>query len=338
MHRSSLIFGALTLMITVLSSCVEDVGESITLYVNRPVGAKLFLGLDSRPEDRDKIWIDLNENGKKDRGEGVTSFYGADTPPSAGEPSCGEFGEYIISGTRISVHGPVTVLVCNSGAIYEMDLSQCSSLRTLVCQHNHLKVLDLSANVNLTSLDCEDNKLSALDLTNNPLLSHLNVTDNRLKDIDLRSNQRLLSLTCVGTDIEHLDLSENKELSVLVISSNRLNQLDLSQNSRLTRLTCVREDIPTLDLTNNTALAYLRCHNCLLSALDISSEAPISSLFISDNKLEKAALEAIFENLSSSPGVFCIEGNPGGNVVDRTGVFSKGWAELSKKELAESDL
>ena len=320
-------------------ACTQQRHETITFETSRPDGAELFLGIDADVQDRDQIWIDLNDNGTKDQGEEVTAFYHDNTMASTeGKASEKVFGEYVVSAQKITIHGPVKTFVCTSSAITDIDLSQAPSLRTLSCQHNQIKTLDLSTNILLDTLDCEGNRLSDIDLSPIPALTVLNVTGNKLKNLDLGHSTKLSTLRCGGTELTDLDLSKNEELSTLILTGNGLTRLDLSRNPALSKLICIGEKIGSLDLRHNKALSYLRCHYCPLTSLDISPELSISHLFVSDNALGQDELEKLFGSLPGTPGILCVDGNPGTHSADRTSIVAKGWAELTKEQLISSEL
>lgn len=329
----------LAFVLSATIACTRQMHESITFETSRPDGAELFLGIDADLEDRDQIWIDLNANGTRDEDEGVTAFYHSDTDiPTDGTVPEKVIGEYVVSAQKITIHGPVKTFVCTSSAITDIDLSEAPSLRTLICQHNQIKTLDLSSNILLDTLDCEGNWLSDIDLAPAPDLTFLNVTYNKLKSLDLSHSTKLSTLICGETELTDLDLTKNEALTSLTLIGNGLTRLDLSHNPALSRLICMKEKIQSLDLRHNKALNYLRCHDCPLANLDITPESALSHLFIPNNILEQGMLEKLFGQLPASPGILCIEGNPGAPTADRTTVIAKGWAELTKEQLAISEL
>lgn len=329
----------LAFVLTSSIACTRQHHESITFETSRPIGVKLTLGIDADTQDRDKIWIDLNANGTKDEGEGVTAFYYDNMNiPAQANTSEKVFGEYVISSQKITIHGPVKTFTCRSSGISSIDLSRAPSLRTLFCHHNQIKKLDLSHNTLLDTLDCEGNWISDIDLSSLSALTFLNVTYNKLNQLVLSHNPKLTTLECRETGLTELNLSQNKALTSLTLLDNGLIRLDLSQNTALSKLVCINEKIQSLDLRHNKALSYFRCHNCLLTELDISPESALSHLFIPNNILEQGMLEKLFGQLPASPGILCIEGNPGAPTADRTTVIAKGWAELTKEQLAISEL
>lgn len=329
-----------TLLVLTLAStfaCTQQ-QESITFETSRPDGAEIFLGIDAAPENRDQIWIDLNANGSKDEGEGVTTFYYDNiTSPAQDAITENSLGAYIISAQKITIYGPVMTFTCRSSGISAIDLSRVPSLKTLVCHHNQIKSLDLSCTPLLDTLNCEGNWISDIDLSPIPDLTYLNVSYNKLNKLDLSHSKKLSTLRCRETGLTVLDLSKNEALTSLYLINNGIDQLDLSHNPALSKLICMNEKIQSLDLRHNKSLVSFHCYNCPLTDLGIASEGGLLTLFIPHNMLEQKNLEKLFEQLPATPGILCVEGNPGAPTADRTIVISKGWGELTKKELDFSE-
>lgn len=303
----------------------------LTLATNRSIGDKIFLSIEAAPEDYDRIWIDLNANGHKEEEEGVSIF----SAISEGEKN---YGEYTLRGSVVTIYGPITSLVCNSAGIYMLDLSQSTSLRYLECKYNQIKDLDTSLSPHLTALHCDHNLLTEINLTQNSALEHLSLSANTISHLDLSECKNLISLQCSITNLSALDLSTTPLLKHLVLGNNLLTDLNLNQNPRLKFLVCHNTRITHLDLTENKDLEVLSCSYTDLSSLQVSPLGMLKSLLIADNKLEKNEIETLLGQLPSSPGIICIEGNPGAAHASRQAILTKGWAELSREDLAHLEL
>lgn len=139
--------------------------------------------MDAYPGDRDDIWIDLNNNGKKDTGEEVSHF--------------GSHEVYVIESQDITIYGVVSELSCEANGICKMDVSKNTALKRLVCSKNDLTELNVSNMPYLSDLDCKENSLVSLNATNNPGLLNLDCSDNEnLSELDISGNKNFTTLDC----------------------------------------------------------------------------------------------------------------------------------------------
>ncbi|WP_152567528.1 leucine-rich repeat domain-containing protein [Porphyromonas canoris] len=160
--------------------------NSMVLTTEKAVGEKINLSIDADDADRPEVWIDLNNNKKKDAGESVTKF--------------GKSQEYTLGAKTITIYGKVT---------------------TLRCEKNGLTALDASKNIALKDLNCRENKLSTLDVSKNPALVRLSCYKNLLDELDVSENVALKYLYCGNNKISRLDLSNNKNLTYLESRDNK---------------------------------------------------------------------------------------------------------------------
>ncbi len=172
-----------------------------------------------KEEDEPNVWVDLNNNGKKDEKEAVTSFtyyesgdfYNVDSPVSSGV---------------IVVYGKVTKFGCDA---------------------NNLTALEVSKNTNLVELGCGDNQLTALDVTKNTNLVGLHCGENQLTELDITKNLSLEGITCYHNKLTALDVTKNTKLEHLFCQKNSLTTLDIAKDVKLQHFECYENK---LDKTN----------------------------------------------------------------------------------------
>ena len=185
----------LTITETADGIIIEYNGESyilpkfptMTLTTAKSVEETIGLWIDAAEADRSGVWIDLNNNGKKDDGEAVTNFAG--------------FVEYTLGARTVTVYGKVTMLNCEKNQLTSLDVSNNTVLTFLECSSNQLTSLDVSNKTELTFLGCDRNQLSFLDVSNNTALKELYCFDNRLTSLDVSNNTALRFLWCTDNNI-----------------------------------------------------------------------------------------------------------------------------------------
>lgn len=130
----------------------------------------------SNPDDEKMIWIDLNNNGKRDRGEDITVF--------------GKKVKYPITDNEVRIYGPVFLFNCDGNAIVNIDIQNASDLSQLYCSRTKITSLDISKNAKLKNVSCYDTSLKELKLDPaiNKLLNKLTIynaglTEEAINDI-----------------------------------------------------------------------------------------------------------------------------------------------------------
>lgn len=219
---------------------VDALSSKITFTTQKAIGETITLNIDAKPSHKGSIWIDLNGNGIREKGEKV-----------------GEFDEdvkYEVQVQTISVYGFVEDFECDGNFIVDLDVSRCLSLEELDCSNNLLTELKLNNNARLTDLDCSHNDLTALDLSKNVHLDDLDLQYNKLKVLDLTSNIVLEELEANNNELTAIDLSENLQLKSLDLAFNKLNSIDLSRNPKLETLNLSANQFKALNLALNSQL------------------------------------------------------------------------------------
>lgn len=209
---------------------------TITFTTTKSVGETVVLGIGAENTDQADVWIDLNNNGKKD---------GNENPQFASAPNSILFGHYVIQNKKITIHGKVDQFYCEANNIVSLDVGSNPYLIFLQCGFNQLERLDVSNNAELNKMECQVNRLTALDISKNLRLEFLNCTDNKLITLNL-GEAPLRKLSC---------------------GSNQLQSLDISKNIGLMELRCVANKIKTLDFSQNPALEFLAYNNNAINAL-----------------------------------------------------------------------
>ena len=202
---------------------------SMTLTTSKMVGSKIRLGMASKyvsstGDERFKVWIDLNNNGKEDENENVTPDY--------------SFVEYTIQSQAITIHGPVSDFTCSDNQIISLDISRNAGLGSLSCGDNLLTSLDVSNNTSLETLWCTGNVLTSLEVSNNMMLTTLGCYNNRLTKLDVNGATALTSLTCHENLLTTLDASSNVSLPSLSCSFNQLVSLVVSDQGVIKTVNC----------------------------------------------------------------------------------------------------
>lgn len=242
-------------------------------------------------------------------------------------------------------------LRCESNAsLANIDLSHNSKLAYLTITQNKLTDLDLSHNTALEFLVCGYNKLPSVDVSKQTILKHLDCTANKITQLDLENNPELTFLGCsLNEGLTELDLSPCKKLTFLYCNFNNMKALDISNNIHLQDIRCESNPLKTFNLTQHKELAQLFCGKCELTTLDISNKPNIRVIDCHDNKMEKEALEAIFEAVPDytttgktrseiivkPKGSLSIKGNPGFekySVESYNKFTKKGWLLTDPQE------
>ena len=125
--------------------------EVTILKTDKKIGDKISLIIEADRFDEHTIWIDLNNNGKKDAGETVKTFGWVDWHYG--------FDSYSIKSKTITIHGKIRGLYCSENELVSLDVSKAKSLESIECAHNKLTELDVSKCKKLYSLYCYCNTI-----------------------------------------------------------------------------------------------------------------------------------------------------------------------------------
>jgi len=160
---------------------------------------------------------------------------------------------------------------------------------------------------NITSCEFR-NQITTLILSENASLGNLSCSS--IMSLTINKNTRLKSLFCGGT------------------LNNRLASLDVSQCAGLEWLRCLGGRLTGLDVSQNINLEWLDCRDNQLTSLTVSNNAALKYLDCRINNLSAAALNSLFEALTTSTtgqSEIMIDYNPGTHFCNRSIATNKGW-------------
>ena len=137
------------------------------------------------------------------------------------------------------------------------------------------------------------------------------------------------TLDCSNNGITALDVTQCPTLKDLSCHYNEIKELDLTHNAVLKAITCTGNKLSKLDISKNPKLTSLWCPGNQITALDLSHNPLIRGLMINNNRIGKAAMEALVDALPATGGqimAVTIEGDE--NVMTKKQVAKakqKGW-------------
>ena len=187
-------------------------------------------------------------------------------------------------------------LNCCRNAITNLDIANCTSLKTLMCfENSSLSIIQgLESCTALTYIDCEDcaiTNLSGVSSLNS--LEKLYCRNNQLRSLDV-ANKHYLSI---------LRLNGNTLLTTVDCSSCALTELYVSGCSAITTLLCYgNSNLSEINgLANCISMKKLSCYSCSLTNLPgLNGMDDLTNVICSNNKLtsltlsEKSQLEQLW--------------------------------------------
>ncbi len=299
---------------------VNDLSTYIELTTTKAVGEKIQLKINAEEEDKENIWIDLNNNKIRESGEKIKKF----DNDAYGHRD--DLTDYVLGSQTIRIYGKVTLFSCGRFSsqgkwirkrdIIHLDVSNNPMLKKLNCTENtNLNRLNISKNIHLEYLDCANCNLTNLDVSKNFKLKSLYCGENKFTEIDISNNEKLVVFHCSENLLKSLNLSKNKKLRYLHCSSSLIRDLDLSQNAELGRLECHWTRLSKLDVSKNTKLHSLYCYGNNLTDIDVSKNVNITEFDCSNNQLSSLDisncrnLEKYYStfNCTENPNLTCIK-------------------------------
>ncbi|WP_297177181.1 hypothetical protein [uncultured Porphyromonas sp.] len=189
----------------------------LVLLTERARGEKIRFWVDAPQDKRKDVWVDLNNNARKDKGEEIDRFGAMSYRYSARE----------IESPVITIYGEVSALGCYASSLSALDASGNTHLKSLSCYQNALKELRLGANSVLTELACGTNQLTELELDRCPALTELYVSENNLTTLDVNGCERLQKLVCFGNQLTKLNVHPAQRFILLHLYRNKLSETSL---------------------------------------------------------------------------------------------------------------
>lgn len=145
----------------------------VILTTEKTPGETIALSLQALEGYEDDVWIDLNNNKRKDAGEEVTRLDNKRV-------------NYDIQAQSVTVYGKITELNCSGNNLTAFTTSTFSFLEKIDCSSNQLKVLDVSRCNLLKELACNNNRLVSLKIGKIKALERLDCSYNRLASLNVR--------------------------------------------------------------------------------------------------------------------------------------------------------
>ena len=179
----------------------------LVLLTERARGEKIRFWVDAPQDKRKDVWVDLNNNARKDKGEEIDRFGAMSYRYSARE----------IESPVITIYGEVSALGCYASGLSALDASGNTHLKSLSCYQNALKELRLGANSVLTELE----------LDRCPALTELYVSENNLATLDVNGCEQLQKLVCFGNQLTKLNVHPAQRFTLLHLYRNKLSETSL---------------------------------------------------------------------------------------------------------------
>lgn len=245
----------------------------IIITTTKYIGEKIKLYLDAGYDDKKDVWIDLNNNGKKDMDEEVTKFK--------------EMVSYTLKSQTLSIYGNVTALHCDNNQITVIDVRGHRTLRGIMCGENKLTSLDLRGCTALESLWCINNELTSLNIRECVNIIDIYCWKNQLTSLDVSGCRALKIIHCYENKLTTLNIKECVGLWDIYCYDNQLTSLDVSSCKALEDLRCQNNQLTSLNVSGCTALNRLECNNNQLTTLDVSGCNALIKLWCNENKLTK---------------------------------------------------
>ncbi|EFI16577.1 immunoreactive antigen PG97 [Bacteroidetes oral taxon 274 str. F0058] len=127
----------------------------------------LLLHIKAQKEDMANVWVDINNNGEKDKEEELSYS--------------GEYGilSHRATSPKVTVYGKVTYFDCKKNNLVKLNISTNPFLEELDCSWNDIKVLIGTEKVPLEKVNCSHNKIYDFDIRSKHVKwINLSVNDN----------------------------------------------------------------------------------------------------------------------------------------------------------------
>lgn len=172
--------------------------------------------------------------------------------------------------TGIEAFINLTHLDLSNNYIYDLNLTNLTSLVELNCNYNYLTTLQLNQTT-LQKLTFDGNALTEFDATLLTNLKHLSCSENLLTSLNVNGLSNLEFLYCKINLLSSLNSNSLSSLKELDCSGNLISSLDLSNSTLLTHLSSYSNQLTSLNLSSNNQLIYLDCNYNQLTNLNFNS-------------------------------------------------------------------
>lgn len=168
-----------------MNAAYAQTGQFVEIVSTKNTGEwRLTLDV-ANSNEKDLVWVDLNQNGSKDSDEtiGMWEWFSYRRPRNS---------------DRLRIYGPVGKISCSFNDIKEIHAGKNPDLQELECNYGKdLTNLDLSENKGLKKVSIYGCKLSSLKLpVGDAKLEFLDVNDNQLTELDVSGCPMLATLYC----------------------------------------------------------------------------------------------------------------------------------------------
>ena len=199
----------------------------IVFTTNQNVGDEIPLIIQATTPDAERdIWIDLNDNQVRDKGEYVTEF--------AESLKFSEARYYKIGAKKITIYGEVANFsfignydsegkVVPESGLTSIDVSGNTLLDQLFIYESQLPSVDLSKNTKLRRVGFEYCELTSFTMpTTAPIMQELYLTGNKLTSVDLSAAPNLLGVSVAANEIATITVPKFTTLWIAEFQDNKL--------------------------------------------------------------------------------------------------------------------
>lgn len=203
------------------------------------------------PGTKEKLWIDLNGNNKKDKGEEI-------------QYNVRYWLEGIPTVQTVKIHGAsfITYLGVSYKEVTSIDVRKCKALKELSIFKLPLTSLMVDGCTALENLSCHYTQITSLNLTGCKALKEIYCYDNKeLAELNISECKALKEFTIIMSKLTSLNLSGFTSLEEIRCNANNLTKLNVSGCTALKQLQCQDNQLTSLDVSDCTALKHLQCGN-----------------------------------------------------------------------------
>lgn len=203
------------------------------------------------PDTKEKLWIDLNGNDKKDKGEEV-------------QYNVRYWLRGIPTAQTVKIHGAsfITYIGSSYNEVTSIDVRKCKALKELSIFKLPLTSLMVDGCTALENLSCHYTQITSLNLTGCKALKEIYCYDNKeLAELNISECKALKEFTIIMSKLTSLNLSGFTSLEEIRCNANNLTKLNVSGCTALKQLQCQDNQLTSLDVSDCTALKHLQCGN-----------------------------------------------------------------------------
>lgn len=148
--------------------------------------------------------------------------------------------------------------------------------------------IELLGNNDIETLVVHNASLQNFDCAKLAKVKTLDTYNGNVSSVELPKLENLESIVFYNCGLESIDLGENYELKYLDLRGNNLKTLNLKKNYKLETVhVSFNKDLSNIDFTNEYAnMIVFDAANCALTSFDASKMRKLTTLDLSNNKLE----------------------------------------------------